>query len=260
MAVAAISAQMHREIEEYGLRRDIDYSSKPSKAFLDRYIPHNDPDDWVYHDISDGPRVVHRYAYSSAHDCYIDIFAWHSSTAESVFNQFQNMRYQDMMVDNILRAGGNLETLRFMCSSHIDETDLHWDIRTFFESQDLNVRDATSIELRPSDPAFIDCCHGIPIVRLQSHLVAEYSGSTGGAFISRVILISEGYRDSPSEYSCLQPVLHVITELARPIPVHTSAESTVNAGPSTNGIIERHLTNGADGAAVIDGMETLHVE
>lgn len=165
------------------------------------------------------PVLVDFYSYSRAADAYITHYIWLTDGEDTAAPRFTEMRYRDMIIDNIVASGGRPESLRWLGVHNIINESATLSINRLFILNGMRTRDTGIVIVRPGDPRFEECRVSNPFLRGQGRLLEHSADPTGGAFIKQVIFVSEGFYSGATMTSSLgaeYPRLHMITEFDRP--------------------------------------------
>lgn len=163
--------------------------------------------------------MINFYSYSQSTNAYITHYIWLTENEEVASPRFTEMRYRDMIIDNIVAAGGRPEALRWLGVHNIINECATKSIEKLFDMNNMRTMETGVVILRPGDPSFEECRASNPFLRGQGRLLEHSADPTGGAFIKQVMFISEGFYPGATPTSSLgaaEPRLHMITEFDRP--------------------------------------------
>lgn len=162
--------------------------------------------------------MINLYSYSPSANAYITQYIWLTKGEAVAAPRYTEMRWRDMIVDNIVASGGRPEALRWLGVHNIINDGATQSIEKLFALHDMQTVDSGIVVLRPGDPSFEECRASNPFLRGQGRLLEHSADPTGGAFIKQVILISDGFYPGATHTSSLgeeDPQLHMITEFDR---------------------------------------------
>ncbi|KAI3327936.1 hypothetical protein HD806DRAFT_343344 [Xylariaceae sp. AK1471] len=209
-----------KTIQSYGLTREVSTLEPGDVAFMKRYTdPNGDPgyfESWAPYKVSDSIDGLNWYAISNSLNAYVTLAIQLTSGEEIGDPRLTPMRYRDMMVDNILAAGGDLKTLRYIGTHGIINATTRDAARDAFREADRDLANPGSVEILSDYEGFAEATMCNPFTRGIQHILWEYKTSMGDARIKRFIFISEGLKSGEYTMTDFKPTLHLVTELWRP--------------------------------------------
>ncbi|RYO86837.1 hypothetical protein DL766_005665 [Monosporascus sp. MC13-8B] len=231
-----LPADERKTVEDYGLRREPLPLDPNDLNYMEPYLgqgpynwqsyvvlpPQTDEETTAREDNEDDEEDpgLNWYAISLSHDAYATMYVKLTNGDQIGAQRLTEMQYQDMVVDNVWAAGGDMRAIRLLGTWSVQNMPARTAITEAFRrvGRDILVRGV--VEVTPEDgPAFLECVRNNPFARGQQALLERHAQEASGAFVERFIFVSEGYDAPPSGNTGIppyEPRLHMVTELGRP--------------------------------------------
>ncbi|KAI8634331.1 hypothetical protein F5Y19DRAFT_208727 [Xylariaceae sp. FL1651] len=205
-------------IEQHGLMRQSVPHYAQDTSFMERFIDTGSHakynTSWSTFRINDVKgEMLNWYAVSPSLQAYVTMCVGLVNGDQVDDERITLMRYRDMIVDNYLAAGGNLETLRYIGTKSIINEPSRLAIENIHSQAGEDFSRAGVVEFLPREKEFLDTD---PFARGIQSLVLHYANDTGGARVKRFIFISEGLKLGMTSPDLFNPSLHMVVELCRP--------------------------------------------
>lgn len=208
-------------VEAYGLRRDLTFMKTEDMEFIAPWSnPYEDPKfldeenwvhGWVYARTNGKTQLLNAYAYSKAFNVYITMLINLTDGEKIGARRYTAMRHRDMIIDNILDAGGDLKKLQYFGVHCIVNETTQKQVAELFGVAKMSLDKPGIIELTPDTAGFAKEILRNPFTRGVLGLLREYEKETGNAKIKRVIFVSLGMIPLAAD-----PVVNIAIELCRP--------------------------------------------
>ena len=214
-----------RTVEYYGLYRITGASDLDDLNFILPYLgpgPYNWQEYSVWRPGHGKWKIqeatqLNLYAVSATHHAHVTQYVKLTAGDQPGAPRISDMRYGDMLADNLRAAGIPLSSIQFLGTALIANKPARTAAAEAFERAGKNILSRGVVEIWAEDAQeyrlFIA---RNPLARSQHDMVRKHGGG-GAATLSvrRFVLISEGYDGPPNsaEVPYYEPRMHMVTEL-----------------------------------------------
>ena len=209
-----------KTVEDYGLLRTPHASDLEDLNFMQPYIGPG-PYDWQEYSVwipSCFPNCVgkgtqlNQYAVSVTHAAHVNVFVGLTAGDLRGASRYSEMRYRDMLADNLCAAGTPLGSVRFLGTSLVANDPAREAIADAFQRAGKDVMARGVVHILAGDAAeYCECIERNPLARSHHNMAANH----GGVSVRRFVLISEGFDGPPGSamFPYYEPKMHMVTEL-----------------------------------------------
>lgn len=214
-------ASNYETIGDHGLKRIRAPFDQDNVAFIEPYLspaPYN----WRSFEIlapEQDNLSLNEYTVSQSHKAYVTTWVRLTESEEIGSQRLSNIRYRDMVLDNLKTANCDLKTVQFLGIGLISNLSARASIKSMFADFGRHIKDEGSVLVTPDHQGlFLRCLKENVFARGQEHMFGGRAlAETNGAFIKSFRFISHGRTpgDDTEDPEDTRVELHMVTEIGR---------------------------------------------